>query len=209
MATSWRSRVELPPALGSPGGRAGRAGGAAPASTEQPAAPVRLAAWRVLAFAAVVPLLLRMKLPRLARWLEPAPRPPSPVSPASPAPPDAAALAALVGRIDRLLAAGRPLVRRGCLTRGLTLYRFLRRADADVALCFGIGKQDGDLAGHCWIEHEGAPLAERRDPRELYVETYRISRTAGGEAGGAASASAPETAPDLQRPRRTPGSRFP
>lgn len=206
MATSWRSRVELPPAFGSPGGRAGRAGGEATAAPE-PVAPVRLAAWRVLAFAAVVPLLLRMKLPRLARWLEPAPLPPSAVSPLQ-TPPDAAAVAALVGRIDRLLAAGWPLVRRGCLTRGLTLYRFLRRAGADVALCFGIGKQTGDLAGHCWIEHEGAPLAERRDPRELYVETYRISRTAGGQAGDAAPVS-DEPAPDLKRPRRTPGSRFP
>ncbi|HYH45768.1 MAG TPA: lasso peptide biosynthesis B2 protein [Thermoanaerobaculia bacterium] len=167
---------------------------------------MRLAAWRVLAFAAVVPLLLRMKLPRLARWLEPAP-PPSPSAVPPAVPPDTAAVAALVGRIDRLLAAGRPLVRRGCLTRGLTLYHFLRRAGADVALCFGIGKQEGDLAGHCWIEHEGAPLAERRDPRGLYVETYRISRTAGGQAGDAGPG--PETAPDLQRPRRTPGSRFP
>ena len=44
-----------------------------------------------------------------------------------PPPPRPDEIAASVQRIDRLLASGRPFVRSGCLTRGVTLYYFLRR----------------------------------------------------------------------------------
>jgi len=54
----------------------------------------------------------------------------------------------------------------------VTLYRFLRRAGADVSLRFGVGMMDGAIAGHCWIVYRGEPLAERRDPRGLFVETW-------------------------------------
>lgn len=190
MAISWRSSGE--PGLGP----------AVPLGREAPGlAAARPAAWRVLTFAAAVPLLLRaMKLPRLGRWLEPAA---GPAAAPSEVGADAAAVAALVERIDRLLAAGRPLVRRGCLTRGVTLYRFLRAAGADVALCFGIGRPEGDLAGHCWIEHGGAPLAESRDPRGLYVETYRIGPAAAGDR------AAPAAEPAGDPARRTARSRVP
>jgi hypothetical protein len=125
----------------------------------------------VLLFAAVaVPLLLRLvKLTRLRDWLEPA-SPPQLADPMQ--------VEALVRRIDALLAAGRPLVRSGCLTRGLTLYRFLRLAGADVSLHFGMGKMgktEEEIGGHCWLVFRGEPLAERRDPRPLYVETWRIA----------------------------------
>jgi hypothetical protein len=191
MATWWRSSVEAPPA--GPAAAGGR--GAAPDPRPAAGRPPRVPAWRVLAFALLVPLLLRVKLPRLGRWLEP----PPPLPP----PPDPHEIAALVARIDRLLAAGRPLVRRGCLTRGLTLYRFLRRAGADVALCFGVGKADGDLTGHCWIEHDGAPLAERRDPRDLYVETYRIAAGPASESatGPVDGASGPPAGGDGASPQ--------
>jgi hypothetical protein len=131
---------------------------------------------RVLLFATVVPLLLRRRIDRLAPLLEPARTPPPP--------PSAEAVGALVARIDRLLAAGRPFVRSGCLTRGLTLYYFLRREGVPVALCFGvgnvgdvgdIGEVDGDFSGHCWVMYDGEPLAEKRDPRPLFAETFRIS----------------------------------
>jgi len=130
----------------------------------------RLFAPRVLLFAAVVPLLLYRRIDRLAPLLEPRRTPP----PEPPAP----AVAALAARIDRLLAAGRPFVRAGCLTRGLTLYYFLRRAGAPVALCFGMGEVDGAFSGHCWVVHEGEPLAEKRDPRPLFAETFRIAPAA-------------------------------
>ncbi|HSK76832.1 MAG TPA: lasso peptide biosynthesis B2 protein [Thermoanaerobaculia bacterium] len=122
---------------------------------------------RVLLLAAAVPFLLRiLKLPELRFWLEP--RGPLPPSPAP------GEVARMVQRIDRLLAAGRPVVRSGCLTRGVTLYYFLRRAGADVSLCFGMGEVQGRFEGHCWLVCQGEPLAERRDPRPLFAETWRI-----------------------------------
>ncbi|HEV2853237.1 MAG TPA: lasso peptide biosynthesis B2 protein [Thermoanaerobaculia bacterium] len=125
---------------------------------------------RILLFAALVPLLLRVRrLPDLPAWLEP--RGPAGNTPPPPAP---AEVAALVRRVDALLAAGRPFVRSGCLVRGLTLYRFLRRAGAEVSLRFGAGEMNGRFAAHCWIVYRGEPLAERRDPRPLFTETWRI-----------------------------------
>ena len=127
----------------------------------------RVEAARILLFAAAVPLLLRLrKLPDLPAWLEPR-RP-------TPSPPSAAEVHLLVRHIDALIAAGRPFVRSGCLVRGLTLYRFLRRAGAEVSLCFGAGEMNGRFAAHCWIVYHGEPLAEPRDPRPVFTETWRI-----------------------------------
>jgi hypothetical protein len=128
----------------------------------------RLFAPRVLLFAAVVPLLLYRRIDRLAPLLEPARTPP---------PPPQEEVDALVARIDRLLQAGRPFVRSGCLTRGFTLFYFLRRAGADVSLRFGMGEVEGSFSGHCWIVQDGEPLAEKRDPRPLFAETFRIPST--------------------------------
>lgn len=123
---------------------------------------------RVLLLAAAVPFLLRLlKLPELRFWLEPRRGP-------LPPPPTAGEVAAMIRRIDRLLASGRPLIRSGCLTRGVTLYYFLRRAGADVSLCFGMGELAGRFEGHCWLVRQGEPLAEPRDPRPLFAETWRI-----------------------------------
>ena len=121
---------------------------------------------RILAVAAIVPLITRLGLARQATILEPrrAPRP------------DPARQAWLAGNVDRILAAGRPVVRPGCLTRGLTHYYFLRRAGADVQLRYGLATPIGDTDGHCWLVKDGEPFLERADPRELYVETYRLPR---------------------------------
>jgi hypothetical protein len=129
---------------------------------------------RILLFAAAVPLLLRLrKLPDLPAWLEPRGR-----RGHSPQPPSAAEVHVLVRHIDALIAAGRPFVRSGCLVRGLTLYRFLRRSGAEVSLCFGAGEMNGRFAAHCWIVYHGEPLAEPRDPRPLFKETWRIEPAA-------------------------------
>jgi Transglutaminase-like superfamily len=135
--------------------------------------PGILFAVRVLLFAVIaVPLLLRLvKLPRLGAWLEPQ----APHTPAPPMLSDQAAVESLARRIAALLAAGRPFVRSGCLTRGLTLYYFLRRAGADVCLLFGMGKMGEEIAGHCWLVFAGEPLLEKEDPRPLFVETWRIA----------------------------------
>ncbi|HVG06134.1 MAG TPA: lasso peptide biosynthesis B2 protein [Thermoanaerobaculia bacterium] len=134
----------------------------------------RLSSFRVLLFAAAAPLLLRfVGIDRLQRWLEPA-------TPARiPRPADRLGRNTaedLVRRIDGLLRLGWPVVRRGCLVRGLTLYRFLREAGFDVTLCFGMGRPEGvdDFTGHCWVELGGKALAEKREPRPIYTETFRI-----------------------------------
>lgn len=121
---------------------------------------------RVLLFGLAVPFLLRRGPERMARLLEPPTSPP----PAA----DPAAAEFLARRIDRWLRAAWPLVRRGCLTRGLTRYRFLRRAGFDVSLRFGVGEVDGQFEGHCWLVRDGRPFLEKRDPRPIYTEMWRI-----------------------------------
>lgn len=69
--------------------------------------------------------------------------------------------------------AGRRFVRRDCMTRGLTLWYFLRRAGFDAALVFGVGDVGGRMEGHCWIERDSEPLGEKRDPKAHFTETWR------------------------------------
>ena len=118
---------------------------------------------RITAVAVAVPLLMRLRLARLARVLEPRRAPAAPVARAD----DIAA------QVEAVLEG--PFVRRSCLTRGVTRYWFLRRAGVDVALCFGMGRPTGDPAGHCWIVRDGEPYLETVDPRPIFVETYRVA----------------------------------
>ena len=123
-----------------------------------------LLALRVFAFAVTVPLIFRLSLPRQQALHDPsrAPRP------------DAEREAWLVANIDRVLARGTPLVRPGCLTRGLTHYFFLRRAGADVRLVYGLGTVDGRTEGHCWLVRDEVPYLERTDPRPHFVVTHSV-----------------------------------
>jgi hypothetical protein len=153
---------------------------------------------RVLSFAAAVPLLLRVvKLPHLGDRLEPD-DPPMPPIPRT-RPRDPAEVDRLVRRIDLLIRLGWPVVRRGCLVRGITRYRFLREAGVDATLCFGIGRLPGQesFTGHCWLEMDGRALAEPREPRPIYTETYRVSprpRRDRERAGHPEAVAHPETA---------------
>ena len=124
-----------------------------------------------LGVALVTPLLLRLPLPRLEALLEWAAAGRTRSAPGNP---DAVAKTVL-----EMLQAARPLVRRGCLTRGLTLYYFLRRAGADVVLTFGMGQVSaGDgFDGHCWLVLDGKPYLEPRDPDRDYVSMYSFRRT--------------------------------
>jgi hypothetical protein len=127
----------------------------------------RLAIVRV---ALAVPLLMRLPLPRLEAFLEwTAARRPPPAG----GDPDAVAATVL-----EMLQAGRPLVRPGCLTRGLTLYYFLRRAGVDVGLTFGMGRVEGrdGFEGHCWLVRAGEPYLESRDPNREYATMYSFRR---------------------------------
>ena len=103
---------------------------------------------RVFAFAVLVPFLLRLKLSRLGSLLEP-----RSIAPGS--------VEQIAAYVEMAIRSGRPLVRGGCLTRGLTRYYFLRQAGIDVSLCFGV-TQAG--AGHCWLEKDGRSLPRTRRP---------------------------------------------
>jgi hypothetical protein len=111
-------------------------------------------------------MLMRLPLDGVAWW----------ITPSGDAGPELsrADVVALVRIVDGWLARSRPFVRPGCVTRGITLYRFLRRAGARVSLRFGVGTVNGAIEGHCWIVYGGEPLCERRDPREVFTETWAI-----------------------------------
>jgi hypothetical protein len=130
--------------------------------------------------ALAAPLLMRIPLPRLDALLElTATRWPYRTSLG------ADAVAATV--LDALQV-GRPLVRRGCLPRGITLYHTLRRAGVDVALEFGMGsvsRGDG-FDGHCWLVLDGKPYLEPRDPRAEYATMYRFGSELGAQGSAAA-----------------------
>lgn len=123
---------------------------------------------RVFLFAAAVPYLMRLRIARLAAVLEPG----------------TVLISADPNRIRKIgtylemaIGRGRPLVRPGCLTLGVTRYYFFRRAGMDVSLHFGMGRIDEGrgFLGHCWLERDGEPFLEARDPRGLYAEMYCIS----------------------------------
>lgn len=125
----------------------------------------------VAAVALAAPVLARLDLPRLYRCLEPSPRS------SRRAPADPGRVIAVFGRrIDRVIRWGQPLVRAGCLTRGITGYYILRRSGLDVALCFGVDPKRGPgELGHCWLVAGGEPVLEATDPRAVYTEMVRMS----------------------------------
>lgn len=121
----------------------------------------------MLAVAVAARPLSRLRLPLLARLLEPR-RPPLGVNNAR--------VDRVVRLIDPVIQFGRPLVRPGCLTRGITLYYFLRRAGLDVTLDFGMGRMGDEFGGHCWITKDGEPYLETLDPRLVFAHMYRMPR---------------------------------
>jgi Transglutaminase-like superfamily len=124
---------------------------------------------RIFLFAAAVPFLLRLKIARVAALLEPG-REPRPVNPDL--------VKKIIAYVETVIQRGRPLIRPGCLTLGVTRYYFLRRAGLDLSLHFGMGRVGKEKAfvGHCWLVRQGEPYLERDDPRPLYTEMYHISR---------------------------------
>lgn len=123
----------------------------------------RLLYLNIFLFAALVPALLRLKLPKLAPLLEPRTIPHAV---------DVDRTQKIVRYVDTVLKIRSALIRPGCLTRGLTLYYFLRRAGLDVNLHFGMGKVTDELAGHCWLVKDGEPFLEVKDPRPYFTAIY-------------------------------------
>jgi Transglutaminase-like superfamily len=125
-----------------------------------------LLCFRIVLFALAVPVLLRLKLPTLEKLL---------MGNGAVAAADSAMTKKIITCIDSLLAtACRPPGRSRCLTRGLSLFYFLRKGGLNVTLCFGIGKINGQFAGHCWLIKDGEPFLEAQDPRTVFTAIYAM-----------------------------------
>jgi hypothetical protein len=127
---------------------------------------------RIATFAAGVPLLMRLPLPRVATLITRTAHRRGGRDRRAPT-------TAEIERLDRLIAlaprVARPVVRSGCLTRGVTLFWFLRRDGLDVELRFGIDPgDDHSTEGHCWLSLDDEPFLERVDPRQRFTEVYRL-----------------------------------
>lgn len=124
---------------------------------------------QIHAVAMAVPLVMRLSLPRLGRVVV------RPARRSRRAPhPDPERLRDLVTLAQRT---GAPLVRTGCVTRGVTLLWLLRRRGLDVQLAFGIGGPADDHYGHCWLVRDDRPYLEPNHSDGRFVEQYRIPTT--------------------------------
>ena len=144
----------------------------APAEPTDEAAPLRLSARDVPTLARIAALWpvaavskRSLPLPDLARRFDAAPS--SGRAGWGGAPPWR--LARLIDGVLRRAYASRPGY---CVERSLLLFHLLRRGGRPARLCFGVAPEEGRLAGHAWVELDGAPVAEPTDPRERYRTTY-------------------------------------
>jgi hypothetical protein len=121
----------------------------------------------VLVAAPLVPALMRLPLPKVDRILKRVrgARAPEQLSDER--------VAAVVDAAQQF---AHPVVRRGCLTRGVSLFVLLREraGHEDLRLCFGIGGPADDFYGHCWLEHHGEPHLEKEDPRERFPAQFAL-----------------------------------
>lgn len=120
---------------------------------------------RIILFAAAVPALMRLKLTRLQYLLTRA---------NARRTADPASVQKVISRIESVLRLAGPLSRGKCLSRGLTLFYFLRREGVDVLLCFGMGRVAGEYAGHCWLMKDGEPFLEVNDPLQVFANVVSI-----------------------------------
>jgi hypothetical protein len=56
-----------------------------------------------------------------------------------------------------------------CLHRSLLLWWTLRRAGLDCELRIGVQRNDGDLAAHAWIEHQGRAVNDQPTVAEEFA----------------------------------------
>ena len=124
---------------------------------------------RVTGFLLVLPPLLKwLPLPRLMRLVDPGPVVNVPRLP----PP-----ARIIELTQRLLDQRVGIFRPSCLRQSLVLYRLLRQAGIPAIIRFGVSKEGEDIAGHCWLEEAGGPLAEKADPHQTFAVIYSFPET--------------------------------
>src|SRR5258706_4950809 len=96
--------------------------------------------FRILVYAAALPMLTRIKLTSWTRFAGGRHVERLGVRPE--------AEQKTIDYVEAVLIAFRPMVRPGCLVRGLTLYHFLRQAGVDVSLTFGVGRVGDSFTAH-------------------------------------------------------------
>ena len=119
----------------------------------------------IFVFVASSPLLVRLQLPRLNTLL---------TRPVRRRRSDPDYVAGTVQLVDLAIRCFHRIVPSTCLTRGLTLYWFLRRLGTNVDLVFGAGHLSERFAGHCWLELNCEPYLEKVDPRRYFHEVCRF-----------------------------------
>ena len=122
---------------------------------------VRMAAWVVLLSLAVKVL----PLPRVLKLMTPRRR-------ARPTRDDPAEVQArLAESLDMLLRTDFWVFTPTCWKRAPVLYRYLALRGVETRVVFGMRKEgEGAVAGHAWLESEGAPVEELSAP--AYAVTY-------------------------------------
>ena len=127
---------------------------------------------RVILVAALVPPLMRLRLPTLSRVVGlqgPARKPYG----------GRVDVERLVAFFDAARVLAYPVVRPGCLTRAITLYWFLLRDGVAVELCLGVALENGEPIGHAWLVREGSAFLEPGDPASRFTVSYRMSAVRG------------------------------
>lgn len=128
---------------------------------------------RILVYAAAVPALTRTKVTTWGRFAG--------VSRGRRVDASPETVQKTVDYVDAVLVAFRPVIRPGCLVRGLTLYHFLSKAGVEVSLKFGVGRVGDGFMGHCWLVKDGRPFLEPDRPDLVYTETFHLPAV--GEVG--------------------------
>ncbi len=145
-----------------------------------PAAEI-LVALRAAAMASLIWLALRiLSLPRLLALLDPGvARRGGDADAGNRVPPERLVelVSALLGRRRSNLGPWKA----GCLSRSLVLFRLLRQAGCPVVVRFGVAKEGDAISGHCWLEHNGAAVAEEADPRQAFRAIYSYPADASPE----------------------------
>lgn len=88
------------------------------------------------------------------------------------------------GRPDAVLNAwrsgGRLLVSPNCLERSLLLYRLLSREGANPTIVFGVDRGTETVAGHAWVEIDGAVIHDTGTADYTRVATFGINGQVAG-----------------------------
>lgn len=71
-------------------------------------------------------------------------------------------------------AAARMSYQPNCLRRALVQYHCLRLHGVPAVIQFGVKKEDGALAGHCWLTVDGSPYDERADMVSQFTQMFAL-----------------------------------